>query len=76
VTVRLAASCEPRTAGEVVDEFPGGCVAYRPDPDAGSSASLLGQAKGAVILRTRDELAEALRRRSGGRLHLDPEGGS
>jgi tRNA A-37 threonylcarbamoyl transferase component Bud32 len=74
VTVRLAASCGPRTTGEVVEEFPGGCLTYRPDPDAGSSASLLDQAERAMILRTRDELAEALRRRSGGRLHLDPGG--
>jgi hypothetical protein len=29
-----------------------------------------------VTYRTRDDLREALRRRSGGRLQLDPEGGS
>jgi hypothetical protein len=59
---------------EVVDVFPGGCVSFRPEPDMGSSESLMGQAEGAVTYQTRDDLREALRRRSDGRLQLDPAG--
>jgi hypothetical protein len=66
----------PAGTPQVVDVFPGGCVTYRPEPDIGASAPLLDQAQRAVTFRTRDELRDALRRRSGGRLHLDPEGGS
>jgi tRNA A-37 threonylcarbamoyl transferase component Bud32/membrane-associated phospholipid phosphatase len=56
-----------------VDVFPGGCVTYAPGADGGSAtAALLDQAQRAVTFRTRDDLREALRRRSGGRLHLDP----
>jgi hypothetical protein len=58
---------------EVVDVFPGGCVTYRPAPDMGQSASLLNQAEHAVVYRTRDDLRQALRLRSGGRLQLDPQ---
>ncbi|HEX6655656.1 MAG TPA: hypothetical protein VF153_05525, partial [Candidatus Limnocylindria bacterium] len=61
---------------EVVDVFPGGCVTYRPGPDIGASASLLDQAQRAITFRTRDDLRDALRRNSGGRLQLDPKGGS
>jgi tRNA A-37 threonylcarbamoyl transferase component Bud32 len=61
---------------QVVDVFPGGCVTYRPEPGIGPSAPLLDQAQHAVTFRTRDELRDALRRRSGGRLQLDPEGGN
>ena len=39
----------------------------------GPSAPLLDQAQRAVTYRTRDDLREALRRRSDGRLQLDPE---
>jgi hypothetical protein len=60
----------------VVDVFPGGCVTYQPDPDIGPSAPLLDQAQRAVTYRTRDDLRQALRRRSGGRLQLDPGGGN
>ena len=56
--------------------FPGGCVTYQPEVGIGPSAPLLDQAQRAVTYRTRDDLREALRRRSGGRLELDPEGGS
>jgi hypothetical protein len=60
-----------------VDVFPGGCVTYALGPDGGSAtAALLDQAQRAVTFRTRDELREALRRRSDGRLHLDPAGGT
>jgi hypothetical protein len=61
---------------DVVDVFPGGCTTYRPGPDTGPSASLLDQAEHAVIYRTRDDLRQALRLRSGGRLWLDPQGDS
>jgi hypothetical protein len=81
VTIRLTASCAVPTTGDgqavaagvrrfrvqgpgstsvVIDRFPGGCVTYRP----------------AVTFRTRHDLRMALRHRSGGRLALDPEGGS
>jgi tRNA A-37 threonylcarbamoyl transferase component Bud32/membrane-associated phospholipid phosphatase len=59
----------------VVDVFPGGCVTYQPKPDIGPSAPLLDQAQRAVTYRTRDDLRQALRRHSGGRLQLDPQGG-
>jgi hypothetical protein len=41
-----------------------------------AAAELLDQAERAVTFRTRDDLREALRRRSNGRLQLDPEGGN
>src|SRR6266516_3781822 len=59
----------------VADVFPGGCLTYRPEPGIGPIAPLLDQAERAVTYRTRDDLREALRRRSGGRLELDPEAG-
>jgi hypothetical protein len=65
-----------RGSPEAVDVFPGGCVTYRPEPGIGPSAPRLDQAQRAITYRTRDDLREALRRRSGGRLHLDPRGGS
>jgi tRNA A-37 threonylcarbamoyl transferase component Bud32/membrane-associated phospholipid phosphatase len=61
-----------RGAPAAIDVFPGGCVTYRPEPDDGASAALLHQAQRAVTFRTRDDLREALRRRSGGRLELTP----
>jgi hypothetical protein len=81
VTIRLTATCAAQTTAgqavaghtsEVVDVFPGGCVTYRPEPDGGASPARLDQAKRAMSFRTRDDLREALLRRSGGRLHLDP----
>jgi tRNA A-37 threonylcarbamoyl transferase component Bud32 len=66
----------PVSTPQVVDVFPGGCVTYQPDPDIGPSDPLLDQAQRAVTYRTRDDLRQALRRRSGGRLQLDPEGGN
>jgi tRNA A-37 threonylcarbamoyl transferase component Bud32/membrane-associated phospholipid phosphatase len=62
----------PASTPEVVDVFPGGCVAYQQDPDAGASSALLDQAQHAVTYRTRDDLRQALRHRSDGRLDLDP----
>jgi tRNA A-37 threonylcarbamoyl transferase component Bud32/membrane-associated phospholipid phosphatase len=64
----------PRSTAAVVDVFSGACVTYRPGPDDGASAALLDQAQRAVTYRTRDDLRQALRRRSGGRLELDPAG--
>ncbi len=64
----------PRGTPTVADVFPGGCVTYRPGPSAGGSAGLLDQAERAVVFRTRDDLREALGRRSGGRLELDSKG--
>jgi tRNA A-37 threonylcarbamoyl transferase component Bud32/membrane-associated phospholipid phosphatase len=66
----------PPSPPQVVDVFPGGCVTYQPVVGIGPSAPLLDQAQRAVTYRTRDDLREALRRRSGGRLELDPEDGS
>jgi hypothetical protein len=66
----------PVSTPQVVDVFPGGCVNYQPQVGIGPSAPLLDQAQRAVTYRTRDDLREALRRRSGGRLQLDPEGGN
>src|SRR5215211_6851764 len=66
----------PVSTPQVVDVFPGGCVTYQPDPDIGPSAPLLDQAQRAVTYGIRDDLRQALRRRSGGRLQLDPEGGN
>jgi hypothetical protein len=60
---------------EVADVFPGGCVTYRPGPDLGASASLLEPVERAMLYRTRDDLRQALRLRSGGRLQLDPRAG-
>jgi tRNA A-37 threonylcarbamoyl transferase component Bud32/membrane-associated phospholipid phosphatase len=65
----------PPSTPQAVDVFPGGCLIYQPEPGIGPSAALLDQAQRAVTYRTRDDLREALRRRSGGRLQLDPEGG-
>ena len=66
---------DPRSAStpQVVDVFPGGCVTYLPEPDVGPSAPLLDQAQRAVTFRTRDDVREALRRYSNGRLQLDPD---
>jgi tRNA A-37 threonylcarbamoyl transferase component Bud32/membrane-associated phospholipid phosphatase len=66
----------PASTSEVVDVFAGGCVTYQPAVDIGRSAPLLDQAQRAVTYRTRDDLHQALRRRSNGRLQLYPEGGN
>ena len=61
----------PPGTSEVADVFRGGCVTYR--AEAGSaSARLLDQAQRAVSFQTRDDLRQALQRRSGGRLDLYP----
>jgi tRNA A-37 threonylcarbamoyl transferase component Bud32/membrane-associated phospholipid phosphatase len=61
------------STAEVVHVFPGGCVTFRPEPDMGPSESLMRQAERSVSFQARDDLREALRRRSDGRLQLDPE---
>ena len=70
--VRRFRTQAPAGTSQVVDVFPGGCVTYRPEPGLGPSDPLLDQAQRAVAFRTRDELREALQRRSDGRLQLDP----
>ena len=61
----------PLSTSEVADVFRGGCITYR--AEAGSaSARLLDQAQRTVSFRARDDLRQALRRRSGGRLDLYP----
>ncbi len=74
--IRRFQLAESGSTPEVVDVFPGGCVTFRPEAGIGPSAPLMDQAERAVTYRTRDDLREALRRRSGGRLQLDPESGS
>jgi membrane-associated phospholipid phosphatase/tRNA A-37 threonylcarbamoyl transferase component Bud32 len=64
----------PASTPEVVDVFPGGCVTYQQEPGVGASAALLDQAQRTVTYRTRDDLHQALQRRSDGRLQLYPEG--
>jgi hypothetical protein len=66
----------PASPPQVVDVFPGGCVTYQPELDIGPSAPPPDQAQRAVTYRTRDDLREALRHRSGGRLELDPKDAS
>jgi hypothetical protein len=73
--VRRVRTQGPAGTPQVVDVFPGACLIYQPGPGIGPSDPLLDQAQRAVVFRTRDELREALRHRSGGRLRLDPEGG-
>jgi len=70
--VRRFQSQGPAGTAPVVDVFPGGCLTYRTESGIGPSAPLLDQAQRAITFRTRDELREALRRRSDGRLELDP----
>jgi len=62
----------PPGTSEVADVFRGGCITYR--AEAGSaSARLLDQSQRAVSFRARDDLRQALQRRSGGRLDLYPQ---
>jgi tRNA A-37 threonylcarbamoyl transferase component Bud32 len=71
VTVRFTAACA--APAPVVHRFPGGCVTISPEPDMGPPDTLMRQAEQAVTFQTRDALRDALRRRSDGRLQLDPE---
>jgi hypothetical protein len=74
--VRRFRTLGPSGSPQVVDVFPGGCLTYQPDPGIGPSDQLLDQAQHAVSFQTREELGDALQRRSAGRLHLDPKDGS
>jgi membrane-associated phospholipid phosphatase len=52
--------------------FPGGCVTQRLVAPEASRQRLAGESSSALSFTTRDALAAALRRDSGGRLELDP----
>jgi tRNA A-37 threonylcarbamoyl transferase component Bud32/membrane-associated phospholipid phosphatase len=54
------------------DVFPGGCLTTRIRASASSQAEVTGAAPGILGFTPRDQLAQALEQRSGGRLHLDP----
>jgi hypothetical protein len=57
------------------DVFPGGCVVTRIRALPSSQAEVTGAAPDILGYRARAELGQALDRRSGGRLHLDPAPG-
>jgi tRNA A-37 threonylcarbamoyl transferase component Bud32 len=52
--------------------FPGGCITERFTAPAASGQQLTGETSSAIGLTTREELRQALRQRSDGRLELDP----
>jgi hypothetical protein len=54
------------------DVFPGGCVISRIRALPSSQAEVMAAAPGILGFTSREELGQALERRSGGRLHLDP----
>jgi membrane-associated phospholipid phosphatase/tRNA A-37 threonylcarbamoyl transferase component Bud32 len=54
------------------DVFPGGCVISRIRALPASQAEVVTAAPGILGFTSREELSQALERRSGGRLHLDP----
>jgi membrane-associated phospholipid phosphatase/tRNA A-37 threonylcarbamoyl transferase component Bud32 len=56
------------------DVFPGGCVVSRIRALPSSRAEVMAGAPGILGFTSREELGQALERRSGGRLHLDPAG--
>jgi hypothetical protein len=55
--------------------FPGGCITERFVAPEASRAQLDSQLSFAIGFTTREELGQALSQHSGGRLHLDPQGG-
>jgi hypothetical protein len=66
---------ERNAAGVVMTRtytFPGGCVTQRLVAPEASRQQLAGESSFALGFTTRDALAAALRRESGGRLDLDP----
>jgi hypothetical protein len=68
---------ERNAAGVVLTRsytFPGGCVTQRLAAPEASRQQLAGESSFALSFTTRDALAAALRRDSGGRLHLDATG--
>ena len=54
------------------DVFPGGCVISRIRALPESQAEVMAGAPGILGFTSREQLSQALERRSGGRLHLDP----
>jgi tRNA A-37 threonylcarbamoyl transferase component Bud32 len=54
-------------------DFPGGCIAERFTAAAASGQQLIGETSSAIGFTTREELRQALTRRSEGRLQLDPQ---
>jgi tRNA A-37 threonylcarbamoyl transferase component Bud32 len=52
--------------------FPGGCITERFTAPAASGQQLTGETSSAIGFTTREELRQALRQRSDGRLELDP----
>jgi hypothetical protein len=54
------------------DVFPGGCVTTRIRALASSKAEVTAAAPGILGFTPRQQLAQALEQRSGGRLQLDP----
>ena len=54
------------------DVFPGGCVTTRIRTPTAYRAEVAGSAAGLLGFTSRDQLSQALERRSDGRLHLDP----
>jgi hypothetical protein len=66
---------ERNPAGAVMTRtytFPGGCVSQRLVTPEASRQQLASESSSALGFTTRDDLAAALRRESGGRLELDP----
>jgi membrane-associated phospholipid phosphatase/tRNA A-37 threonylcarbamoyl transferase component Bud32 len=57
------------------DVFPGGCLITRIRALPASRSEVMAAAPGILGFASREELSQALERRSGGRLHLDPAGG-
>jgi hypothetical protein len=53
--------------------FPGGCIAERFTAPAASGRQLAIETSSTIGFTTREELREALTRRSNGRLQLDPQ---
>jgi tRNA A-37 threonylcarbamoyl transferase component Bud32 len=57
------------------DVFPGGCLITRIRALPASRSEVMAAAPGILGFASREELSQALERRSGGRLNLDPAGG-
>jgi tRNA A-37 threonylcarbamoyl transferase component Bud32 len=55
------------------DRFPGGCVTYRLHSATDPTGQFSHEARSLLGFTTREQLRDALRQRSGGRLHLDPK---
>jgi tRNA A-37 threonylcarbamoyl transferase component Bud32 len=67
---------EPHAGGSTVtwyDRFPGGCVTTRLTAQERYRAQLASEASLVLGFTTRQALRQALKARSGGRLHLDPD---